>query len=444
MKRLGLSLVLLFIFGACSREENHEEKVLNLIGTAKVKGFDPIFSSDLYSNNEVGKVYEGLLEFHYLRRPYELIPNLADALPVVSEDNLTYTFKLKKGVMFHESPCFGDKKSREMKADDVVYSLKRLADPKLQSTGWWLLDGKLAGLNEWRDKYAKEAAVNYDDVVEGLKKIDDYTVQFKLTKPFPQFLYALAMPFTSVVPKEAVVHFGNEFLNYPVGTGPFMLDKFDQSNRIVYHRNPKFREKLYPSDGEEGDDQKGLLADAGKKLPLVDKIVVDIQIEAQPQWLNFQAGKADYLAIPKDNFDQALVGGKELAPDLLKKGMKLFIEPNLDVTYIAFNNEDPIFKNNPKLRQAMSMAYNRDLSNKRFYNNTAVNANSIIPPGIAGHKKDFKSPYTVYDVEGAKKLLKEAGFPEGKGLPTLTLETINSTVARQQGEFFIWMILVLK
>jgi ABC-type transport system substrate-binding protein len=438
MKGLKIILMALAVLClSCSRQENTEEKVLNLIASAKMKGFDPIYAADLYSNNEVGKVYEGLLEFHYLKRPYELIPNLAESLPTVSEDKLTYTFKIRKGIYFHESPCFKDQKSRELKADDFVYSIKRLADPKLQSTGWWILDKKLVGLNEWREKNSSAETTNYDEVVEGIKKIDDYSLQFKLVKPFPQFLYALAMPFTSAVAKEAVDFYGKEFLNYPVGTGPFILPKFDQSNRIVYLKNTKFRDKFFPSEGEEGDEAKGLLADAGKKLPLVDKIVVDIQVEAQPQWLNFQAGKADFLGIPKDNFDQALVGGKDLSPDLLAKGMKLYIEPNLDVTYIAFNNQDPIFKSNLKLRQAMSLAYNRDLANKRFYNNTAVNAHSIVPSGIAGHKKDFKNPYVAYDTALAKKLLKEAGFPDGKGLPELTMEIMNSTVSRQQAEFFV-------
>lgn len=419
----------------CSREQNFDEKVLNLIAPAKIKGFDPIFAADLYASNEISKVYEGLLEFHYLKRPYELTPNLAESMPEVSKDGLTYIFKIKKGVKFHDSKAFADGKGRELKADDVVYSLRRLADPKLQSTGWWLLDGKIAGLNEWRDKYASAEKVNYDEVIEGLKKLDDYTVQFKLVKPFPQFLYALAMPFTFIVAKEAVETFGQEFQNNPVGTGPFVLPYFDNSNRIVYTRNPSFREKLYPTEGEEGDEAKGLLSDAGKKLPLVDKVIVNIIIESQPQWLNFQKGSADLMSVPKDNFDQAIVNGK-LAPDMEKKGIRLSMVPSLDVTYVAFNHEDPLFKNNLKLRQAMSLAYDHEESNKLFYNNTAVTAQSIVPPGIAGHKKDYKNPYIGRDLERAKKLLAEAGYPEGKGLPALTYETLGSTVSRQMAESF--------
>lgn len=433
--RLLSFLILTLALVGCSREQNFDEKVLNLIGPAKIKGFDPIYSADLYSNNEQGKVYEGLLEFHYLKRPYELIPNLADAMPEVSKDGLTYIFKLKKGVKFHDNKCFPEGKGREMTADDVVYSLKRLADPKLQSTGWWLVDGKLAGLNEWREKNSKEAKVDYTTPIDGLKKIDSHTVQFKLVKPFPQFLYALAMPFTSVVAKEAVDMYGAEFQNYPVGTGPFVLPYFDNSNKIVYIRNPTYRDKFYPSEGNEGDEAAGLLADAGKKLPLVDKVVVQIQTESQPQWLGFQKGNADYLGIPKDNFNTAIVDGK-LAPDLAGKGIRLNINPMLDVTYIAFNHEDPLFKNNLKLRQAISLAYDRNESNKLFYSNTGQVAQSIIPPGIAGHKTDYKNPWVEKNLDLAKKLLAEAGYPGGKGLPPLTYDTLASTVSRQMGEFF--------
>lgn len=433
-----IGLVFAFMIAAvgCSREQNFDEKVLNLITPQKIKGFDPIYAADLYASNEIGKVYEGLLEFHYLKRPYELTPNLAESMPEVSADGLTYTFKVKKGVMFQDSKAFPNGKGRELKADDFIYSIRRMADPKLQSTGWWLLDGKIAGLNEWRDKYASAEKVNYDDAVEGLKKIDDHTFQFKLTKPFPQFLYALAMPFTFAVAKEVVEHHGQEFQNYPVGTGPFKLDYFDNSNRIVYHRNPTFREKLYPSEGEATDEAAGLLADAGKKLPLVDKVIVNIVVESQPQWLNFQKGSADLLGVPKDNFDQAIVGGKSLHPDMAKKGIRLSMVNALDTTYVAFNHTDPLFKDNIKLRQAMSLAYDHVESNKLFYNNTATIAQSIIPPGISGHKKEYKNPYIGRNLEMAKKLLKEAGYPDGKGLPELNYETVGSTVSRQQGEFF--------
>ena len=144
-----LALALVTISG-CTKKKNYDQKVLNVSVAAKVKGLDPVNAGDSYSSAEVARVYEGLLEYHYLKRPYELKPNLAKAMPSVSDDGLTYTFKIKPGVMFHKNKCFPNGE-RELVADDFVFSIKRMADLKNNSTGWWLLDGRIKGLNEWRE-----------------------------------------------------------------------------------------------------------------------------------------------------------------------------------------------------------------------------------------------------------------------------------------------------
>lgn len=434
MKSLILMSLVLAMGIGCSKQNNFDEREINLVSPEKVSGFDPINASDRYSGNEVGKVYEGLFEFHPLKRPYELIPNLAEALPTVSADGLSYTIKLKKGVLFHDSPAFKDGIGREMKAEDVIYSIKRLADPKLTAKGWWLLDDRISGLNEWRTKYSTAEATNYAEEIDGIKKTDDYTIVVKLKKPYPQFLYALAMPYTFIVAKEAVEYFGKEFLNYPVGTGAFILPKFDQSNLIVYNRNPKFRDKFYPSEGEEGDDKLGLLADAGKKIPLVDKINVHIIVESQPKWLSFMKAKDDVIEVKDANIQQAITEEKELRSEHREKGIRLIMKPMLDVTYYAFNHEDPTFKNK-KVRQAMNLAFDRVGYNKLFLEGTGFEANGPVPPGLGGYRKEFKNPYIKYDIELAKKLLAEAGFPEGKGLPTITVQTRSDTISRQGIEF---------
>jgi len=423
------------ILNGCTKKELETEKVLHIRTVAQIKGLDPIMSNDLYSSNEAGRVYEGLLQFHYLKRPYELIPQLAESMPTVSADGLSYTFKIKKGVLFQDNECFPNGKGRELKAQDFVYSIMRLADPKLQSLGWWLLDGKIIGLNEWRKKYENAPAVNYADIIDGLKATDDYTLEFKLQKPFPQFLYALAMPFTYVVPKEAVEKYGPEFMNHPVGTGPFVTGKFTQTNKIVYTKNPNYREEFYPSEGDPTDKENGYLEAAGKRIPFVDKIEVNVIIENQPAWLSFLKGDIDGSGIPKEYFAEVMADGK-----LADKYKKLMIEDQkiigLDVTYIAFNMEDSLFKNNLKLRQAMASAYDNNKMNKLFYNGLAVPAQSIIPPDIAGHKVGYKNPYMQYDLVLAKKLLAEAGYPGGKGLPPISYYVTASTDGRQMAEAF--------
>jgi ABC-type transport system substrate-binding protein len=425
-------LLTLILFSACSKKQDASERVLNVIAASDIKGFDPIMSSDVGSAAQIAKIYEGLLSYHWLKLPYELIPNLAEEMPTISPDGMTYTFKLRKGVYFQDDASFPNGKGREMEASDFVYSIKRLADSKNQATGWWILDGKIKGLNEWRNKYISQPTANYDEEIAGIKAIDKYTLQFQLSKVFPQFLYSLAMPFTFVVPKEAVAKYGLEFINHPVGTGPYVLPFFDQGKRLVFTKNPTFREKFYPT--EASPEYKHFLADAGKKLPLVDKIVVNVMIESQPAWLKFNKGEVDYFNIPKDNFSSTIVGNK-LSKEMLDKGMSLTIMPSLDVYYIGFNFENKLFQN-LNLRRAMSLAYDVDTANKLFYNDTGFSAESVSPPGLAGNSPGFKNEWKGPNLDLAKKTLALAGYPDGKGLPEITLDTMSSTTARQRAEFF--------
>ncbi|MEA9357231.1 ABC transporter substrate-binding protein [Bacteriovorax sp. PP10] len=425
-------IIALSFLSACSKHQDSKEKVLTVIAASDIKGFDPIMSSDVGSAAQIAKIYEGLLSYHWLKIPYELIPNLAEEMPVISADGMTYTFKIKKGVHFQDDIAFPNGKGREMEAADFVYSIKRLADTKNQATGWWILDGKIKGLNEWRNKYQTQPSANYDEEVAGIKAIDKYTLQFQLSKPFPQFLYSLAMPYTFVVPKEAVTKYGPEFINHPVGTGPYVLPVFDQGKRVVFTKNPTFREKFYPS--EASPEYKHFLGDAGKKLPLIDKIIVNVMVESQPAWLKFNKGEIDYLNIPKDNFSSTIVGNK-LSQEMLDKGMSLTIMPSLDVYYIGFNFDYKIFQN-VNLRRAMSLAYDVKTANRLFYNDTGFPAQSVAPPGLAGNVPSFKNEWKGPNIELAKKTLALAGYPEGKGLPEITLDTMSSTTARQKAEFF--------
>ncbi|QDK40911.1 hypothetical protein DOM21_05450 [Bacteriovorax stolpii] len=417
---------------SCSKKPNLTERVLNVTAPSDIKGFDPMMASDVGSAAQIAKIYEGLLTYHWLKLPYELIPNLAEEMPSISKDGMTYTFKIKKGVFFQDDAAFPNGKGRELTAMDFVYSIKRHADAKNQSTGWWLFDGKIQGLNEWREKYAKLPTVNYDDEVEGIKALDKYTLQFKLAKVFPQFLYALAMPFSYVVAKEAVDKYGKEFINHPVGTGPYILPVFDQGKRLVFTKNPTFREKFYPT--EASAEFKHMLVDAGKKLPFLDKIVVDVMVESQPAWLKFNKGEVDYLSIPKDNFSATIVDNK-LSKEMQAKGISLAITPALDVYFYGFNFDYKVFQN-LKLRKAMSLAFDQGMLNKLFYNNTGVPAESSAPPGVAGNVPSFKNLWKGPNLDLARKMLAEAGYPEGKGLPEMTLDTFSSTSARQKAEFF--------
>lgn len=430
----------LFAPSGCTKKVDDKDTTLNAVLRANVKGLDPLRANDLYSSTVMAQMFEGLLQYHYLKRPYTLQPGLADGMPVVSDNGLTHTFKIKKGVKFHDNPAFPDGKGREVTAEDFIYSFKRLADPRSASEGFWIFDGKIKGLNEWADNVKAEKA-GYDTPVEGLQAPDKHTLVIKLIKPYYQLYYVLAMTYSSVVPKEAIEKYGAEFLNNPVGTGPFMLEKstdWVRNSKITLKKNPTWRGETYPTEGEPGDKEKGLLADAGKALPFAEKLVFTELPEDQPRWQNFMKGNFEFIEIPNDNFESAVSKNNrnEIAPENAAKGMRLDITPNVDVTYTAFNMKDPLLGKNKDLRHAMTLAQDNANLITKFYNGRAVAAQGPIPPGLSSHDPNFKNPYQ-FDSKKAKETLAKAGFPEGKGLPELTFESLSDSKSRQQAEFFV-------
>lgn len=436
---IGLLVLLALGLWFFSRKEKKlstaSEKVLEKAIVGHIKSLDPIHANDVISGNEVHKVYEGLVAYHPLKRPYELMPNLAKEMPTISADGLEYIFKIRKNVRFQDDPCFPNGKGRELTAADFVYSFKRLADVKLQAAVFSTIAGKIQGLDAWREKYATLSATDYKEEIAGLQALDKYTLQIKLVQPWPQMLYDLAYPWFSVVPEEAVQYYGQEFLNHPVGTGPFVLKEYNpQSNKLIYHKNLTFRAKYFPSEASE--PYKHMLVDAGKPLPFVDKIISHIIVESQPQWLKFQKGALDLMTIPQDMLPNALTPTNELSAGLKTKKVQIQYEPDIALRYIAFNHLHPIFKNNLKLRQAISLAFNKQELNQLVFNNRAVLARSILPPGVEGYRANDRSSRDIYDLNKAKKLLIEAGYPGGKSLPEITLDIANNPLSKRIGEHF--------
>lgn len=471
--RLAMAALVLAAAGivlpGCGSKARKNQNILNRYEPSNIKGLDPIMASTLYSHRIVSEIYEGLMQYSYLERPYKAEPQLSDGMPQISEDGLTYTFKIKKGVTFHDDEAFPGGKGREVTAEDFIYSWKRLADIKNQSEGWWVFDGKIVGLNEFRD-YTKtisgDAKVDYTRPVEGcrypdgmpekeegaeaapapacekkilgLEAVDKHTLRVQLHRPYPQLLYILTMGFTKVVPREAVAKYGKEFLNNPVGCGPYKLKSWVKNSKLVLVRNPNWRKETYPTKGEPEDKAKGLLADAGKPVPFLDEIHVHIITEAQPRWLKFMQGDLDYAAPDKDNYDSALPGGK-LSPTMKKMGIQYHGTPQLDIVYTAFNMEDPVLgapagAKGLALRRAICLALDREEFIELMYNGRGIPAKGPIPPGLEGYEPEWENEWATYDPARAKKILAEA-FPDGK-LPKLAYETTSSSTARQFAEYF--------
>lgn len=434
--RIGLGVIAasLLIFSACTKKVDNKDSTINAIIEANIEGLDPVNLNDVYANTVATQIYETLLHYHYLKRPLQLQPLLAAEMPKVSADGLTHTFKIKTGMRFQDSEAFPDGKGREVTAEDFIYSWKRLADPANRSEGFWVFDGRIKGLNEWREKKQKGEA-DYSTPVEGLKAPDKHTLVIQLTQPYYQLQYVLALSYTAVVPKEAVDKYGPEFMNHPVGTGPYKFDSWVRGSKVTLSKNPTWHGGTYPTEGAPGDKEAGLLEDAGKALPFAEKLVFHEIIEDQPRWLNMMKGNVDFSSIPKDNFDNS-VKGKELTDELKKKGLKLFISVEPDITYTAFNMTDPVLSKHEAVRKAMSLAYDTNTLIEKFYNGRAIVAHSPIPPDVDAYDPSFRNPYKEYDVAKAKELLKTAGFPEGKGLPEFEYHTTSTSTARQMAEYF--------
>ncbi len=433
-------ILTLLILPNCTKKPVETGKVLNLVVTAKLKGLDPAFASDLYSSTEVNRVYESLFQYHYLKRPYVLVPLLAQSMPKISKDKLTYTINVRKNVFFHNDPAFPQGKGRELVAKDFIYSLMRIADPNLHSTGWWILENRIQGLDKWREEMKAAQTTDYSKGVSGLRLLGKYTLKIKLKDPYPQLLNILAMPYTSAVPEEVVNKYGPEFINHAIGTGPFILKFFKPSEQVIYEKNPIYWGH-YPKDGGKEDRANGLLADAGKSLPLVDKVKVRVIVESQPRWMHFLNSELDIVAVPKDNFSDAITPNLTLTKKFKEKNIRLSILPSLDIAYTSFNLESeeiPQFRNK-RVRRAISIALSSESERfiKIFYNGFAIKAQTPIPPGITGYRSDYLNPYKRGGLQRAKKMLADAGYPNGKGIPVIPFDIVSSTNSRQIAEFQI-------
>lgn len=374
--------------------------------------------------------------------------------------------------------------TRELVADDYLHGIRRLADPRLACPIFATLAGNMLGmgqyqellekrLDEARERRQAAAGVLYNreddekynpiplDYGEGaddypfIRKVDKYTFEIVLKGPYPQILYWMAMAFFAPIPPEAVEFFNQRVMlergiildKNPVGTGPYVLREFDPTNQIVLERNKNYRRDPYPSLPKPDPKDKqavanykmmkaeGMLGDAGKGLPLIDRIVMRMEKEAIPRWNKFRQGYYDSSGIASDVFDKAIAltsrGDPELTDDLSERGIRLLTSTPTTVSFYAFNMLDPVFgakagESGRKLRQAISIAFDVEEEILIFYNGRGIAAQSPLPPGIFGREEGEKGINPIVyrwdprrnrgvrrSLDEAKKLLAEAGYPGG-------------------------------
>ncbi|MHB1238907.1 MAG: ABC transporter substrate-binding protein [Gammaproteobacteria bacterium] len=484
------------------------------------KHLDPARAYNANEYEFISQIYEPPLQYQYLKRPYQLVPLTATRMPRAvyldhagrplpadtPPDQIAYTvyeIHIKPGILYQPHPAFARDASgrwvyrpqtpgevseidtlsdfhatgtRELVAADYVYEIKRLADPELHSPIYGLMSGYIVGLRRLAaalQKARNSQPKGYLDLnrypLEGAQVVNRYTYRIKIRGKYPQFLYWLAMPFFAPVPPEVVRFYAQPGLAernisldwYPVGTGPYMLTENNPNRRMVLSRNPNFHHETYPREGAPGDREQGLLADAGRPLPFVNRVVFSLEKESIPYWTKFLQGYYDVSGISSDSFDQAVqIGGQgqvSLTPAMKAKGIALRTSVAPAIYYMGFNMLDPTVGGYSeaarKLRQAISIAVNYEEYVAIFRNGRGIAAQGPLPPGIFGYRQGPQGiDRYVYDwkdgrpqrktVADARNLLAQAGYPGGvdrkTGVPLILYLDIASNSGPDEKALLDW------
>ena len=459
-------------------EDEGKQAVLYESFSERPKHFDPAVA---YSANEyafIAQIYEPPFQYHYLKRPYQVVPLTATRMPEViylnqkgeklgkgtKDSDIAFTdyiIEIQPDVRYQPHPALaknaqGDYEyhhlnkaqiesvvsltdfkvtgSRELSAEDYVYQIKRLAHPKMQSPIAEIMKNYIVGFEGFYKQVADKPKTAIRDLpIAGATALSHYQYRIRIKGKYPQFIYWLAMPFFSPMPWEADVFYDQAGLAdknitldwFPIGTGPYLMAENNPNRRMILLKNPLFHLETYPTEGEPEDNQKGLLADAGKPLPFIDKVVFMLEKETIPYWTKFLQGYYDASGIASDSFDQAIQftgsGGVALTPSMLEKGIQLQTSVTTSSFYLGFNMLDAIVggstEQSRKLRQAIAIAVDYEEFISIFMNGRGVAAQGVLPPGIYGFDdKAGINPYVYEWLDGKASAPAHAPYlrPVGK------------------------------
>ena len=415
-------------------------KVLRKVLLAKGQSMDPHHQFDSPSGEVAVLMFDSLFTTHYLKRPIEFIPNLAVSMPEYSDGGKTMTIKLRDDVKFQDGDCFPGGKGRKFVASDVIYSFTRFSDPFVNANSYSLIEGLIVGLDDARKKMETlgENHYKYDDFsVDGLKALDDHTIQVKLTRSTIVPMQVMAKTIMSIVPRECVDKYGVDFQFHPLGTGPFHLKYTNRLGDVWLTKNPNYH-LTYPTEGSPGDAEKGLLAAAGKRLPLVDEIYAPVIEEPQPAMLKFLRGYFDWVGLDSDSFQRLArnLGHERFEiKDEYKEHVELYSVRDSGVYWIVLNLRHPVLGKKLGVRKAIAMTLNRQGYVDDILNGRGIVVDTIVPLTIPSNHEDLGFRWYNRDVEEAKRLLADAGYPDGKGLPEFRYVTSSGGAVQKAFEF---------
>ena len=379
----------ILLLSSCIRESNYGSlKIFRYNEAAGISSLDPAFSRDLANIWACNQIFDGLVK---LDNKLKVIPSVARTWEI-SDDGTSYTFFLRNDVYFHDHEVFENEKGRKVTAYDFEYSFRRLIDPGLASPGAWVFNT----LEE-----------------DGFKAINDSVFQIRLKHAFMPFLGLLAMQYCSVIPKEAADKYGKDFRKNPVGCGPFAFKYWKEGVKLVLTKNNAYFEY----------DDKGI------RLPYLDAVSVTFLIDKQSAFLQFVQGKIDFMSgIDASYKDELLSPEGKLNPAYSDK-VYLITEPYLNTEYLGILVDTAIGDaivnplKNKLIRQAISYGFDREKMMRYLRNNIGYpGIGGIIPAGMPAFDTTYQYGY-IYDPHIASRLLIDAGYPGGKGLPEITLTT---------------------
>lgn len=384
-------------------------------------GFDPVPVSDLSSILVLSHIFEPPLTYDYLARPCQLKPLTAAGLPEVSPDFRHLVFTIRPGIFFADDPVFRGR-PRELVAEDYVYSLKRHFDPANKSENLYLFESaRLLGLSELRERALKERTpFPYDVQVPGLRALDRYRFEVRLGVTDPRFVHNFATPYVGALAREVVEAHGEETMAHPVGTGPFMLAQWRRRSAMVLVRNPRYREVRFDAEPPAGDAESQAIAARlkGRRLPLVDRVEVNVIEEAQPRWLAFLNGEIDMLELPAEFASTALSHGR-LAPWLARRGVRMQQVLGADIAHTYFNFLDPMVggytPDKVALRRAIGLAFDNQAAVQHVRGGLAIPAQTMIVPQTFGYDPLLHSEGDHPSPARANALLDLFGYVDRNG-----------------------------
>ena len=383
-------------------------KVLR-IAAFEIDTLDPQQYADDPSFQAVMALFEPAYEWDYLSPTPKLLPLTAAAMPEITDGGRVWTIKLRQGILFHDDPVFKGK-PRELVATDYIYSYKRWLDPNLRRAGQPVLTDLILGARPVIEAAKKTGKLDYDAPIEGLRVVDRYTLQIRMSQPnYPGVRDLIS--FVGAVPREVVEAAGLDIRTRAVGTGPFRLKEWKRGSRLVLERNPAYREAYFPAS-ERKEDADLVRTMKGKRVPMADLVEINIVDEDITRLLLFEQGGLDFVQLRGEIATRLLANGK-LKPDYVARGItrQVNVEPFLFSLY--FNMKDPVVggMSNERiaLRRAIAHGLDTDTLIKVVLADQAIPANQFIPPGVGGH--DPESPAkSIYDPATAKALLDRFGY----------------------------------